>query len=281
MKKTSLVIALFSTLCMGSAMAEFKDFTVNGHLITKAQQEAVAMSVLNNNPHQALQDDSLETQVKDMLIEQIVVNDYAKKNGLDKLPEVQAQIKNTEQYFETEKYLATQAIISSAVAKDYLTKNPITDADIQKEYDAQKAKWGNEEVRIRVILVETEDEAKKIISDLKNNAANFAKVAAAKSLHEETKANGGIMEWNSPSQLIAPFSTAIAGLKKGDLVQTPVQTPAGYCVLKLEDVRPAQDFPKFEEHKQTIHHQLMQRKLNTFFHEQVIMADVKDEAKAK
>ena len=38
-------------LAAGSAMAEFKDFTVNGELVTKAQQESVAAEALANNPN--------------------------------------------------------------------------------------------------------------------------------------------------------------------------------------------------------------------------------------
>lgn len=283
MKKTSLVVALLSTLCVGTAMAEFKDFTVNGQVITKAQQEAVAMSVLQNNanPHQAIQDGDLENQVKDMLVEQVVIGEYAKKNGLDQKPEVKEQIKITQDVYEAEKALATHAILMNAVAKDYLEKHPITDEDIKKEYDQEKAKYGDKEIRIRHILVKTEEEAKKIIADLEKDGANFAKVAAAKSLHEETKANGGIMEWLSPSEYTSAFSEAIKNLKKGEMAKTPIQSPAGYHIVKLEDVRDAQNFPKFEEQKRTIRHLLMKRKINAFFHEQVIIADVKDDSKAK
>ena len=71
MIKTSIAAALALALAAGTAMAEFKDFTVNGELVPKAQQEAVATEVLANsgNPHQAMMDSSIEEQVKDMIIE--------------------------------------------------------------------------------------------------------------------------------------------------------------------------------------------------------------------
>ena len=42
MMKTTIAAALALVVASGAAMAEFKDFTVNGDLVTKGQQEAVA-----------------------------------------------------------------------------------------------------------------------------------------------------------------------------------------------------------------------------------------------
>ena len=47
MMKTTIAAALALALASGAAMAEFKDFTVNGQLVTKAQQEALASEALS------------------------------------------------------------------------------------------------------------------------------------------------------------------------------------------------------------------------------------------
>ncbi|EHY31882.1 hypothetical protein HMPREF9440_00755, partial [Sutterella parvirubra YIT 11816] len=51
MIKTSIATALALALAAGSAMAEFKDFTVNGELVTKAEQEKLAAEALASNPN--------------------------------------------------------------------------------------------------------------------------------------------------------------------------------------------------------------------------------------
>ena len=54
MMKTTIAAALALVVASGAAMAEFKDFTVNGDLVTKGQQEAVATEAISNNPNPPL-----------------------------------------------------------------------------------------------------------------------------------------------------------------------------------------------------------------------------------
>ena len=216
MIKTSIAAALALALAAGSAMAEFKDFTVNGELVTKAQQEAVATEVLANsgNPHQAMMDSSIEEQVKDMIIETKVMGRYARQKGLDKDPAVQEQIAR-----------ATDMILMQQAVNKFLKENPVKEETIKAEYDKEAQRWGDTEVRVRHILVKTEAEAKDLIDQI-NKGASFAKLAAEKTLDEGSKDVGGILDWQSPSVYTGGLSTAIAGLKKGEMSKTPVQSPA-------------------------------------------------------
>ena len=266
MIKTSIAAALALALAAGSAMAEFKDFTVNGELVTKAQQEAVATEVLANsgNPHQAMMDSSIEEQVKDMIIETKVMGRYARQKGLDKDPAVQEQIAR-----------ATDMILMQQAVNKFLKENPVKEETIKAEYDKEVQRWGDTEVRVRHILVKTEAEAKDLIDQI-NKGASFAKLAAEKTLDEGSKDVGGILDWQSPSVYTGGLSTAIAGLKKGEMAKTPVQSPAGYHVIKVEDTRKAQLFPKYEDRKMELRHILMQRHVKAFIHEQILGADIKD-----
>ena len=266
MIKTSIAAALALALAAGTAMAEFKDFTVNGELVTKAQQEAVATEVLANsgNPHQAMMDSSIEEQVKDMIIETKVMGRYARQKGLDKDPAVQEQIAR-----------ATDMILMQQAVNKFLKENPVKEETIKAEYDKEAQRWGDTEVRVRHILVKTEAEAKDLIDQI-NKGASFAKLAAEKTLDEGSKDVGGILDWQSPSVYTGGLNTAIAGLKKGEMSKTPVQSPAGYHVIKVEDTRKAQLFPKYEDRKMELRHILMQRHVKAFIHEQVLGADIKD-----
>ncbi len=269
MIKTSIAAALALALAAGTASAEFKDFTVNGELVTKAYQENVAAAALagSQNPH-AMINPQLEEQVKDMIVENKVMARYARQNGIDQLPAVQSEIQAT-----------TEMILSKASVGEYLRANPVEEKEIRAEYDKEAARWGDTEYRIRHIMLKDEAEAKAVIADIEKGAS-FAKTAAEKSLDTESKDQGGILDWNSASVYTGDLANQIRMLKKGEMAKTPVQSPAGWHVLKVEDVRPAELFPKYEDRQAELRHVLMQRKVQAFIHNQVLGAEVKD-AEAK
>ena len=56
--------------------------------------------------------------------------------------------------------LASQTVLVRAYVTDWVKKNPVPEAELQKEYDAIKGQIGDKEYKVRHILVEKEDEAK-------------------------------------------------------------------------------------------------------------------------
>lgn len=264
MMKTTIAAALALAVASGAAMAEFKDFTVNGELVTKAQQEALAAEAIssNPNPHEMIANPQIEEQVRQMMIEQVVMGEYARKNGIDKLPEVQSDIKR-----------ATNMVLENHAVREFLKKNPVTEKEIEAQYKSEADRWGPEEYRVRHILVKTPEEAKALIEQVQKGAS-FAKLAAEKSLDDQSKDVGGILDWQSPSVYTGELAQAIRGLKKGEMSKTPVQSPAGYHVIKVEDIRKSELFPKFEDRKEEVRHLLMQRKVQSFIHEQILRAEV-------
>mgnify|MGYP000009653870 FL=1 len=266
MMKTTIAAALALALAAGSAMAEFKDFTVNGELVTKAQQEQVAAEALANNPNanQMIASPGFEDQVKQMVTEYKVMAKYARDKGIDKQDAVKEEVATM-----------TDMILMKHAVNAYLKDNPVTEKEMKDQYQKEADRWGKHEYRIRHILVKTEKEAQDLIKEI-NGGASFAKLAAEKSLDEQSKSVGGILDWQSASVYTGQLSDAIKGLKKGEMSKTPVQSPAGFHVLKVEDVRDAQLFPKYEERKEEVRHLLMQRKVQAFIHDQILRADIKD-----
>lgn len=266
MMKTTIAAALALALASGAAMAEFKDFTVNGELVTKAQQEAVAAEAISNNanPHAMIADPQIEDQVRQMVTEYKVMGQYAKKEGIDKLPAVQDDIARM-----------TDMVLMKHAVNEYLRKNPITDQELQNEYQKESDRWGKTEYRVRHILVKTQEEAQQILDQI-NKGTSFAKLAAEKSLDQESKDVGGILDWTSASVFTGELSQAVMSLEKGQVAKAPVQSPAGFHIVKVEDTRPAQIFPKFEERKEELRHLMMQRKVQAFIHEQKLRAVIED-----
>jgi peptidyl-prolyl cis-trans isomerase C len=232
---------------------------VNGKPIPSSRVDAVVKQVVA----QGQQPDSpqLREMIKKDLIGREVLMQEAEKEGFGKDAAVQQQIQN-----------ARQAIIINAMVGDFLKKNPIKDSDIKAEYDRFTAQAGDKEYHVRHILVGTEAEAKDIIAKLKGGA-KFEDLAKA-SKDTGSANNGGDLDWATPSSFPKPFSDAFVALQKGQVTQTPVQTPNGFHIIKLDDVRPAK-LPTLEEVKPQIAEALQQKKLQAYQEEMVKKAKVK------
>lgn len=178
----------------------------------------------------------------------------AKKNNLDKNPEIKQQMD-----------LAGQTVLVRAYVTDWIKKNPIPDAELKKEYDAIKAQMGDKEYKVKHILVEKEDDAKDVIAQLQKGA-KFDELAKARSKDPGSKDRGGDLDWNAPGGFVKPFSDAMIATPKGKFTATPVQTQFGYHVIFVEDVRDAK-VPSFEEVKPQLQQRVQAAYLDKYFKE--------------
>ncbi|MFO7189975.1 MAG: peptidylprolyl isomerase [Pseudomonadota bacterium] len=205
--------------------------TVNGQTITRTHIEFVAMSKakegLANTPE-------LREQVREYLINRVLLEQEAKKQGIDKLPELKTEIE-----------LATQALLVAKFIERYKIEHPISEEELRKEYDRQRAELGDKEYLPSHILVDDREEALKIIAQL-NQGADFREIAQQKTKDDATRKHGGGLQWSSKAGFIEPFAEAIVKLKKGEHTQQPVKTEHGWHVIKLDDERPLVP-PSFEQ----------------------------------
>jgi peptidyl-prolyl cis-trans isomerase C len=231
---------------------------VNGKAIPSSRADAVVRQVVA----QGQQPDSpqLREAVKKDLIAREVMMQEAVKQGFEKDATVKSQLE-----------VARQTIIINALVRDYITKNPVKEADIKAEYDRYKAQAGDKEYHVRHILVATEPEAKAIIAKLKGGA-KFEELAK-QSKDTGTANSGGDLDWATPSSFPKVFSDAFIGLQKGGITETPVQTPNGFHIIKLDDTRPTK-LPALAEVKGQIEEALQQKKLQAYQESMVAKAKV-------
>jgi peptidyl-prolyl cis-trans isomerase C len=187
--------------------------------------------------------------VRDELVNRELITQEAQKSGLMKQPDVQAQLD-----------LARQEVIVGAYMREWVRKNPVSDAEVQKEYDKAKSTTGDKEYRARHILVDTEDQAKGLIADLKKGG-KFDELAGKNSKDTGTKDRGGDLDWNVPGTFDKQFADAMVKLEKGKYTEAPVRTRFGFHIIQLDDVRPVK-FPALAEVKQRIQQQLVQVKID-------------------
>ncbi len=128
-------------------------------------------------------------------------------------------------------------------------KAATTDETMKKVYeDATKLITGEQEVRARHILVETEDEAKQVEDELAKGA-DFAELAKKKS-KDPGASDGGDLGFFTKDQMVPEFSAVAFALEPGKISE-PVKSQFGWHVIKVEEKRNRQA-PDFESVKAQI-----------------------------
>ncbi|WP_338762158.1 peptidyl-prolyl cis-trans isomerase [Massilia sp. METH4] len=231
---------------------------VNGKGIPTARVDAIVKQAAA----QGQQKDSPELReaIKKELISREVLMQEAEKQGYAKSADVRQQMEN-----------ARQAIVVQALVADYVKKNPVKEADVKAEYDRFVKETGDKEYHVRHILLDTEAAANDVIAKLKGGA-KFEDLAK-QSKDTGSANNGGDLDWATPSAFPEVFSKAFVGLQKGQVTEKPVQTPNGFHVIKVDDIRQAK-LPTLDEVKPQIEEALTQRKLQAYQEELVKKAKI-------
>lgn len=239
-----LALTLMAGFTALAAQAAEPTATVNGKAVPSSRLEVM----LSEQRTQGAPDSpQLREAVREELIRREILAQEAAKLGLDKKTDVQAQMD-----------LARQAILIRAYLQDWVKTNPVTDADIRKEYDQIVARLGSKEYNPRHILVETEEAAKDIIAKLRSGA-KFEDLAA-QSIDPGSKERGGDLGWANPGMFVKPFSDAMMKLEKGEYTAMPVKSDFGYHVIQMQDIRPTKA-PAFDEVKPQLQQRMQQQKV--------------------
>ena len=247
MKKYLLnAIAIASLLTLASPAALAQNIAiVNGKAVPSARVEALAQQISRSGRPVTPE---MQGQIKEEVIVREIFVQEAQLLGLDATDDYKNQLE-----------LARQSILIRELFSDYQKKNPVTDAEVQAEYDRFAAVNSGKEYRARHILVEKEEEAKAIIARLKKGG-KFEEIAKKASKDPGSGANGGDLDWANPSSYVKEFSEAMVALAKGKTTDTPVKSQFGYHIIRLDDVRDAQ-LPKLDDVKPQISQQLQQQKM--------------------
>jgi peptidyl-prolyl cis-trans isomerase C len=236
-------LAGLSTLAQAQNVA-----IVNGKAVPQARVDALSQQVARSGRPVTPE---IQQQIKEEVIAREVFIQQAQKLGLDATEDFKVQMD-----------LARQTILIRELFANYQKTNPVTDADAKAEYDKFVAANSGKEYRARHILVETEEQAKAILAQLKKGG-KFEDIAKKSSKDPGSGANGGDLDWAPAANYVAEFSQAMVKLKKGETTQAPVKSQFGFHIIRLDDVRDA-SLPKFEDVKPQIMQQLQQQKLSTF-----------------
>jgi len=151
-------------------------------------------------------------------------------------------------------YARTKLLMEQLLQSE--AKAAVNDAAMHKVYDEAIGQMKKEtEVHARHILVETEDEAKAVVAELKKGT-DFAELAKAKS-KDPGSADGGDLGYFTKDQMVPEFSEVAFKLDKGQLSE-PVKSQFGWHVIKVEDKRERQP-PEFDKVKDQLENFLVRK----------------------
>jgi peptidyl-prolyl cis-trans isomerase C len=234
-----------------------KPVTVNGRPIPRSRVDFV----MKQQASQGMPDNPQTRSVLlDNLVSQEIVAQEAEKKGLGKSQDIR-----------TELDLYRQRLLVRAYLQDHFKAHPIKDEQMLAEYNKVKAsRGGDKEYKARHILVDTEAQAKDIVAQLKKGTKFEELVKQSKDTG--SKERGGDLDWNTPGTFVKPFAEALTRLEKGKYTEAPVQSPFGWHVILLDDVREAQ-FPAFNDVKPQLQARLQEQEI------QKVVNDLRAKAK--
>ena len=214
--------------------------TVDGQNITERDLGFIAQDM--GQQLQQVPPEQLRAYLLTQLIGNKLLAGAAVKGGLDQTDDYKAYIA----------YLRDHALNQAFIQQDVVAA--VTDDMVKAAYDKQVAAMPDQdEVEARHILVNTEDDAKAIKTQL-DGGADFATLAKEKSIEPGAKDSGGELGYFTQDKMVKPFADAAFAMKVGE-ISNPVQTQFGWHIIKVEDRRKAAK-PTLDQLSQQIKQQL-------------------------
>ncbi|HIF54171.1 MAG TPA: peptidylprolyl isomerase [Methylococcaceae bacterium] len=218
---------------------------VNGQYISKASFAQMEKEITQRSPN--------HTFPKEQLIEELIQRELLIQDAVNKKLDQDAE-------FTARLVTIKNSLLSQAAVQNYIKSNPVTDAEIEAEYNKNISE-ASTEYKARHILLKTEKEAKALIKEL-TAGADFIALAKAKSTGP-SGAKGGDLGWFTANQMVGPFSEATIALEDGQFSSEPVQSQFGWHIILKEGSRELNP-PSLESVKARIRPALQRQKTQDF-----------------
>lgn len=228
MNKKYLLLAAFglALLQSGTSLAAGKDgvaAVVNGKKITVADIKTAYEA--NPAVKEKASFDEFYEKTLDIFVDGEIVYQAAEAAKVEETPEYKNQLKSLKEELARKIYLDKQV------------RAQVNDAAVKKLYeDYKKTFHGEQEIKAKHILVNSEAKAKEVIAKFQKDG-NFEKLA------KEYSKEPADLGYFTKDMMVPEFADAAFKLKKGQYTKTPVKTQFGYHVILVEDIRTAKPQP--------------------------------------
>lgn len=222
---------------------------VNDVVISNNDFSEFAKAKRESQPEQTFTDKA----ITDEMIATEILRQEALNAGIGNRPEIVEQIKRQE-----------SNILINTLMSEKFADLKFSDEELKAEYDRLVGLSDASEYKARHILLQTEDEAKVVIEELKGGA-NFEELAKAKS-QGPSAPNGGDLGWFKAETMVPAFAEAVGKMEKGAYSSEGVNTRFGWHVILLEDKRTTEQ-PAFDDVKQNVQQSLTRKTIENFVDE--------------
>lgn len=301
---TGAALLMFGLLagCSNSGTKSGKEIaaTVDGTEITVAQLDAEMAKLKLQNPEifnveqGGMDEATVRSSMLDELINQQLLTAKAQAEGIKvDDTEIQKQIDSLkagyggeEQFnaalksagftLETLKENYRWQILSSELLNSLVPETSVTDADVAKYYEDNKASMKVDAAkRASHILFDTKDKqsAKDVLAELKAGG-DFEALAKQYSKDEGSATNGGDLGWPT-APYVSSFQKALDKLDKGEMSEL-VNSEYGWHIIRVTDVRKA-GVATLEDKKEEIRQTLLNEKRSAAY--QTLLNDLRTAAK--
>lgn len=238
----------------GKVLAE-----VNGAKITVGEYNREVENLPPQYKPFATSADGQRQLVDTMVIRELML-EQAKKEGMEKSPEVTEKLEDVKKRIIIDEFLKKKAVVDEAELKQFYEQNK------------EKMKSGPQ-VRASHILLKSEKEAQDVLAQLKKGG-DFAALAKKYST-DPAGANGGDLGWFEKDSMVPQFSNAAFSMKEGE-TSGIVKSNFGFHIIKVTGKRGA-GYRPYEEVREQIHAYLLPTKQQEIF--QKLKDDLKKNAK--
>jgi len=219
--------------------------TVNGKAISEKLFNAYAKQREASLPKGTTRQRILD----EMINFELVVQDALNQN-LDQEPAIATELK-----------LQRRNILVGAAFREYVNKNPLTDEKMRSDYEARMNDLTLVEYKLRHILSENEENAKKALAELNKGGDIIA--LAKKYSTGPSAADGGDLGWQSEVDVLTEIRAIAKDLKKGEHANEVVKTRFGWHVVYMEDRRETPP-PAYEKVKSRVRDVLQRRQVEEY-----------------
>ena len=163
-------------------------------------------------------------RVLDEVVDQSLLAAEAERRGLDNSPLAQRRLE------------ATRQRILGDMLVETVVNGAISDRAVEALYQEQlRLAQTSEEIRVRLILSRSKEEADAVIGMLARGVT-FEALAMERSVDDATRFSGGDLGYSTLDVMPEAYATALRDRPAGSTIG-PFQTEGGWAVLRVEDRR--------------------------------------------
>ncbi len=286
----TFLVSVFASQVQSRVLLDKVVAVVNDDIITLRELEEAEKKIKKTSEQKISRNQALEQLIERKLIEQqaqkigVSVSDREVEATIDVLRQrynlqggemeeaLKKQNMTEEEFKEQWKYqLLTKKVLDNKLKG----KIAVTNEEIKEYYTKNFGEIESaDEVRIAQILLKDESEARNVAELARSGDEDFSELAKRYSKDKISAPAGGDLGYFKKGDLIEPLANAVESAEEGQ-IRGPVQTQAGYHILKVTDRKSAEEgIPESTklEIREKIYNQKVQKVLENW------LTEVKDSA---